>query len=88
MCIRDSQQTILEIIEAEYPGHHPHNLNTRSLGSAVAIAVDIYLPDETPVILAHERATHIENKLKEHYGERTHVVVHVEPMAMMNTGHE
>ncbi len=84
----EEQQTILEIIEAEYPGHHPHNLNTRSLGSAIAIEVDIYLPDETPVILAHERATHIENKLKEHYGERTHVVVHVEPIAMMNTDHE
>ena len=50
--------------------------------------MDIYLPDETPVILAHERATHIENKLKEHYGEHTHVVVHVEPMAIMNTDHE
>ena len=84
----EEQQTILEIIEAEYPGHHPHNLNTRSLGSAIAIEVDIYLPDETPVILAHERATHIENKLKKHYGERTHVVVHVEPIAMMNTDHE
>lgn len=23
----EEQQTILEIIEAEYPGHHPHNLN-------------------------------------------------------------
>lgn len=84
----EEQATILQIIEQEYPNHHPHNLNTRSLGSAIAIEVDIYLPDETPVIVAHERATHIENKLKEHYGERTHVIVHVEPIAMMNTGHE
>lgn len=84
----EKQQAILDIIEAEYPNLHPHNLNTRSLGSAIAIEVDIYLDDNTPVFVAHECATNIENKLKEHYGERTHVVVHVEPIAMIHTDHK
>jgi divalent metal cation (Fe/Co/Zn/Cd) transporter len=33
-----------------------------------------------PLVTVHERATAIERKLKERFGEKTHVTIHMEPI--------
>jgi len=82
------QKRILEIIDEHTPNLHPHNLNTRSLGHSIAIEVDIYMPDLTPLQEAHAMATQVEEVLKSHFGGNSHVIVHVEPLAVMHTDHD
>ena len=35
---------------------------------------------QLPLTVVHERATTIERKLKERYGAKTHVTLHMEPV--------
>lgn len=41
---------------------------------------DLLIDGEKKLKGAHEKATEIEHRLKERYGEETHVAIHVEPL--------
>ena len=58
----------------------PHNLRTRRIGNTIAIEVHIRVDGEMTVSQAHELTREIECKLRETFGEATHVVLHVEPI--------
>jgi divalent metal cation (Fe/Co/Zn/Cd) transporter len=58
----------------------PHNLRTRSIGANYAVEVHVRLPEDMPVVEAHELTKKIELMLKERFGKRTHIIVHVEPI--------
>ena len=53
---------------------------TRRIGNQYAIELHILMDGELPLKTAHDKADEIERRLKEHYGEDTHVSVHVEPI--------
>jgi len=57
----------------------PHDLRTRRIGNHYAIELHILVDGDIPLRVAHDRASDVEELLKSHYGEDTHVVVHVEP---------
>jgi len=57
----------------------PHDLRTRRIGNHYAIELHILVDGDIPLREAHDRASEVEELLKSHYGEETHVVVHVEP---------
>ena len=57
----------------------PHDLRTRRIGNHYAIELHILVDGDIPLREAHDRASEVEELLKSHYGEDTHVVVHVEP---------
>lgn len=57
----------------------PHDLRTRRIGNHYAIELHILVDGDIPLREAHNRASEVEELLKSHYGEDTHVVVHVEP---------
>lgn len=57
----------------------PHDLRTRRIGNHYAIELHILVDGDIPLRVAHDRASEVEELLKSHYGEDTHVVVHVEP---------
>lgn len=57
----------------------PHDLRTRRIGNHYAIELHILVDGDIPLRVAHDRASEVEELLKRHYGEDTHVVVHVEP---------
>ena len=57
----------------------PHDLRTRRIGNHYAIELHILVDGDIPLREAHDRASEVEELLKRHYGEDTHVVVHVEP---------
>ena len=52
---------------------------TRRIGNRIAIEMSVKLPGDLTVREAHEHALHIEQQLKQRYGEETHVGVHIEP---------
>jgi len=65
---------------ASIPGvERPHALRTRRLGNRYAIELHILMDGNISLREAHDKATEVEQILRNHYGEETHIAVHVEP---------
>lgn len=56
-----------------------HNLKTRRIGSGIAIEMHVRVPGSMTVSEAHQATDDVEHRLREHYGQRTQVILHVEP---------
>lgn len=77
----DDVETEILRIAASVPGiAQPHDLRTRRIGNHYAIELHILMPGNVSLTEAHDKASDVENLIKKHYGENTHVVVHVEPL--------
>ena len=57
----------------------PHDLRTRRIGNHYAIELHILMDGDISLKEAHDKASEVEDILRQRYGEETHVVVHVEP---------
>ena len=57
----------------------PHDLRTRRIGNHYAIELHILMDSDISLREAHDKASEVEELLRQHYGAGTHVVVHVEP---------
>lgn len=57
-----------------------HNLRTRRLGNKIAIEMHVRMPGEMSLYEAHEKATRIEKRLREQFGEHTQIALHLEPL--------
>ena len=75
----ETEHEIEEIIRSCPDVCEPHNLRTRKIGNRIAIEAHICLDGDLPLRVAHDRATDIENLLKERFGAQTHVTLHMEP---------
>lgn len=60
--------------------HEPHNLRTRKIGNSYAIELHIRMDGDLSLCAAHETTIKIEKRLKEVFGDGTHVAIHVEPI--------
>ena len=76
----ETEQEIEQIIQSFPDVQEPHNLHTRRIGNRIAIEAHIRMDGHLPLQTVHDRATTIEHKLKERFGSRTHVVLHMEPI--------
>ena len=73
------EEEILQMVAA-LPGlSKPHDLRTRRIGNHYAIELHILMDGNITLREAHDKASEVEETLKSHYGQETHVVVHVEP---------
>ena len=75
----ETEQEILSIIRSVPDVRDPHNLRTRRIGNRIAIEVHVRMNGTTPLQEAHERASLIVNKLRERFGNRSHISIHMEP---------
>jgi cation diffusion facilitator family transporter len=57
----------------------PHDLRTRRIGNHYAIELHILMDGDITLRQAHEKASEVEELLRQCYGKDTHVAVHVEP---------
>lgn len=57
-----------------------HNLRTRRIGNGYAIEMHIRMDGNIPLYEAHCKASAVEQKLKERFGDNTHVGIHTEPI--------
>lgn len=73
------EKQITEIVLSEEGVSEPHHLRTRRIGSHYAIDVHIRMDGNLKLSEAHAKATAVERKLREKYGEGTYVSLHVEP---------
>ena len=76
----ETEGEILHLIQSTPDVQEPHNLRTRRIGNRIAIEVHVRMEGSLPLSEAHERATDIEEKLRERFGPETHVTVHMEPI--------
>ena len=76
----ETEQEIVEIIQSYDDVQEPHNLRTRRIGNRIAIEAHVRMDGQLPLTIVHERATTIERKLKERFGQKTHVTLHMEPV--------
>ena len=75
------EQEILQLAGSVPGVVEPHDLRTRRIGNHYAIELHILMDGNIPLLEAHDRASEVEELLRRHYGEETHVVVHVEPIS-------
>ena len=80
----ETEQEIMTIIQSFDDVQEPHNLRTRRIGSRIAIEAHVRMDGSLPLEIVHERATTIEQKLKERFGRETHVTLHMEPIKSNN----
>lgn len=73
------ENEMLEIVKGIPGVAKPHNLRTRRIGNHYAIEIHIMMDGDITLREAHDKATEVEEVLREHYGKETHVAVHVEP---------
>jgi cation diffusion facilitator family transporter len=76
----DEVETEILQLAASVSGiEEPHDLRTRRIGNHYAIELHILMNGNVTLNEAHEKASEVEELLRLHYGDETHVVVHVEP---------
>lgn len=76
----ETENEIIEIILSFNDVGQLHNLRTRRIGNRIAIEAHVRMDGQLPLCVVHERATTIEQKLKERFGPTTHVSLHMEPV--------
>lgn len=57
-----------------------HHLRTRRIGGQVAIEMHLRMPGSCSLYEAHRHSMFLEQRLKERFGARTHVGIHIEPI--------
>lgn len=77
---KEVEKKIVDIVESEPEVSEVHHLCTRRIGSNIAIEMHIRMPGEISLKHSHTRASDIERKLRQHFGEHTHINLHVEPL--------
>ena len=75
----DVEREILQLAGSVEGVEEPHDLCTRRIGNHYAIELHILMDGNIPLCQAHDKASQVEELLRRHYGDETHVVVHVEP---------
>jgi len=75
----EEEDEILRVVGVNPLISDPHNLKTRRIGANIAVEFHIRLEGSMSVLAAHEVCEDVERRLKEKYGAKTQVIVHVEP---------
>ncbi len=73
------EKEILQLVASVPDVEEPHDLRTRRIGNHYAIELHILVDGDITLREAHDKASAVEYLLKSHYGQDTHVAVHVEP---------
>ncbi len=74
-----TEKELHDIIASTHGVKFFHNLRTRRIGDVISVEVHIKVDKNMSVELSHQIATAIEIAIRGKFGERSHVIVHVEP---------
>lgn len=76
----DIEDEIVKLAEDEPQVSEVHHLKTRRIGNHIAIEMHVRMPGDITLYAAHQHATNIERAIRKHFGEGTHIGLHVEPV--------
>lgn len=77
---QETEQEIEDIIISFPEISEPHNLRTRRIGNRIAIEAHIRMDGNMSLFDVHSLTTQLEKKLKERFGDDTHITLHMEPV--------
>jgi cation diffusion facilitator family transporter len=75
----ETEQEIITIVHSVPDVENPHNLRTRRIGNRIAIEMHVRMAGHMTLDEAHQRASLIEQRLRERFGTQTHITIHMEP---------
>ena len=73
------EDVILALVSADAAVRDPHNLRTRRIGTGIAVEVHVRVDPAMTVRASHAVAQGVEDRIRARFGDRSHVIVHVEP---------
>lgn len=73
------EDEIIRIAEEEPEVSNVHHLRTRRIGNNIAMTMHVRLPGDISLYHAHEKASNIERRLRERFGNDTYIGLHIEP---------
>ncbi|MGA1821917.1 MAG: cation diffusion facilitator family transporter [Thermoplasmatota archaeon] len=76
---RETEDEIMDIISGTPGILTAHDLKTRRIGKNIAIDVHVHVKEDLTIVTAHNISTVAMNRLRERFGDQTHVSIHVEP---------
>ncbi len=76
---KETEQKIMDIIQSIPEVKNPHNLRTRHIGNNIAIECHVRMDGNMSLQAAHDITRTIESKLKNEFGNDTHIGIHAEP---------
>lgn len=76
----DVEKQIIKMAEDEPTVSEVHHLCTRRIGNNIAIEMHLRMPGNITLYDAHQHSSNIEQKLRQHYGQHTHINIHIEPL--------
>lgn len=76
---KETEQKIMDIIQSIPEVKNPHNLRTRHIGNNIAIECHVRMDGNMSLRAAHDITRTIESKLKNEFGNDTHIGIHAEP---------
>lgn len=75
----ETEKQMLELIKEVDGISDPHNLRTRRVGPRIVAEVHIRLDGNQTLKEAHDKATEVEKRFKERFGQQSHIIIHMEP---------
>ena len=75
----ETEDEIRRIAEEEPQVSGVHNMRTRRIGSGIAVEMHVRMPGNISLYDSHVHASNIERRIRERFGENTHIGLHVEP---------
>lgn len=81
----ETEEEILRLVNGVEGISNPHRLRTRRLGATMAVDIHVEVPREHSVEQSHRLACAVEDCLRDRFGHRTVVMVHVEPLGYRET---
>lgn len=77
---QETEQEIEDIITSFPEISEPHNMRTRRIGNHIAIEAHIRMDGNMPLRDVHNITSQVEHRLKERFGNETHITLHMEPV--------
>lgn len=77
---KETVEKIMSIVYQDTLVSDIHNLHTRRIGSRIAIEMHLRLPGNITIEESHKHASAIERRLREEFGQSTHIMLHIEPV--------
>lgn len=74
------EQQIIERVQEVNGVSQPHKLRTRQIGNRYAIDLHVRMDGRLSLFEAHDKATQVERKLRESFGNGTFINIHIEPV--------
>ncbi|MGM9745795.1 MAG: cation diffusion facilitator family transporter [Paludibacteraceae bacterium] len=77
---KEQEDEIVALVLADDRLSDVHNLKTRRIGAGIAVELHVRVRGDMSVTESHAITRDVEQRLRQKYGDRTQVIIHIEPV--------